>query len=349
MKSGQKGDERIMTKTHHANATVAERRGRAAFTLVELLVVIAIIGTLVGLLLPAVQTARESARRSDCSNKIRQIGIAMQNHHDAKKSFPMGIVFSGTALAGMNSLNNSSPWRFTGGQPAWGTMILPYLEQQDVYNKLDLSGTSAIGSIMLTSSSSTGPAAVALPAYSCPSDQLKTTGLAGNYGPSNFVGNAGLDPNIAGAINGTWPNPWGVLYSGSQIKLKDITDGTSKTFLVGEISTQQLMGYGGLPASGQPAGVWPGVPVELKRDELVIRDVLAKHPLNGQFGASYIDSQTYGECDGFGSRHPGGANFVMCDASVRFIDQNIDSATSPLGTYQRLGHRADGLTIGIEY
>ena len=100
---------------------------------------------------------------------------------------------------------------------------------------------------------------------------------------------------------------------------------------------------------GQSAGVWPGIPVELKRDELVIRDVLARHPLNGQFGAAYIASQTYGECDGFGSLHPRGASFVMCDGSVRFIDQNIDSASSPLGTYQRLGHRADGLSISGDY
>ena len=72
--------------------------------------------------------------------------------------------------------------------------------------------------------------------------------------------------------------------------IKDITDGTSKTFLVGEISTQQRFGYSGAPASGQSADVWPEVPIELKRDEVSIRDVLAKHPLNGQFGAASIDA-----------------------------------------------------------
>jgi prepilin-type N-terminal cleavage/methylation domain-containing protein/prepilin-type processing-associated H-X9-DG protein len=230
-----------MTKTHHTNATVVERRGRAAFTLVELLVVIAIIGTLVGLLLPAVQAARESARRSDCSNKIRQIGIAMHNHLDAKKSFPAGVVYSDAIIADARA--TSSPdgdlvnWRFCQRPPAWGAMILPYMEQADVYGQLPFAQTS------WTSSSS------------------------------------------------------------------------------------------------------------VKADDLVLRQCDAGHPLNSQFPDTQITSGNSGngDCDGFGSRHPGGANFVMCDASVRFISENIDSASSPLGTYQRLSHRADGLSISGDY
>ncbi|MEI6240944.1 MAG: DUF1559 domain-containing protein, partial [Planctomycetia bacterium] len=91
---------------------------RAGFTLIELLVVIAIIGVMVGLLLPAVQAARESGRRSACSSKLKQIGLAMLNHHDARKAFPAGIVLSSELVAAANGDGGLTDWRFRGGSPA---------------------------------------------------------------------------------------------------------------------------------------------------------------------------------------------------------------------------------------
>jgi prepilin-type N-terminal cleavage/methylation domain-containing protein/prepilin-type processing-associated H-X9-DG protein len=356
-----------MTNTQQNNSTVVERRGRAAFTLVELLVVIAIIGTLVGLLLPAVQAARESARRSDCSNKIRQIGIAMHNHLDAKKCFPSGVVFSNAVIADARATNTPdgdiANWRFCTNPPAWGAMILPYMEQTDVSSRLPFAQTSWTSNSSVTATtttitlSATAASVNPLPVYSCPSDVLTRTSPAGNMGPSNYAGNYGVPATgnwtgIKGQLTGRpINNVSGVLYHGSTISTKDIADGTSKTFLVGEISTQQrAWSFSNLGALAQGAGVWSALS-DVKADDLVLRQCDAGHPLNSQFPDAQITSGNSGngDCDGFGSRHPGGANFVMCDASVRFISENIDSATSPLGTYQRLSHRADGLSITTDY
>lgn len=337
---------------------------RRGFTLIELLVVITIIGVLVGLLVPAVQATRESGRRSACSNKLKQIGLAMQNHHDARKAFPSGIMLSKELIADGNTYGGLTAWRFNGGCPAWGTIILPFIEQSEVYDRLvfsqatwsrynDPSPPLQTAKTTTIVSSSSAVSARPLTVYSCPSDTLKQTGLGGNLGPSNYVGNYGVP--TAGTWNGVagpptgppLPNTHGVLYHGSFVSVKDVTDGTSKTFLVGEISTQQR-GYGGDNGAlvGQGAGVWPAVPLQLKCDEYVVRQCDAGHPLNSRFPDSMIfGGVTGGDADGFGSRHPGGANFVMCDGAVRFISENIQSATSPLGTYQRLSHRADGLAI----
>jgi len=345
--------------------TLTMRHSRG-FTLIELLVVIAIIGVLVGLLLPAVQAARESGRRSACSSKLKQIGLAMLSHHDARKAFPAGIVLSSELVAAANGDGGLTDWRFRGGSPAWGSMILPFIEQNEVYDKLafteatwarfsDSSKTVKTTTIVSSSSAvSTRP----LPIYSCPSDTLKQTGLAGNMGPSNYVGNYGVPPagtwnGIAGQRTGPpLPNTHGVLYHGSVIRTKDIPDGTSKTFLVGEVSTQQR-GYNGDGdfMNMQGAGIWPALPNQLKVDDYVLRQCDAAHPLNSQFPDDWILNANggIGESDGFGSRHPGGAQFVMCDGAVRFISENIQSATSPLGTYQRLSHRADGLAITGDY
>ena len=346
-----------MKKTHQTNATVVDRRGRAAFTLVELLVVIAIIGTLVGLLLPAVQAARESARRSDCSNKIRQIGIAMHNHLDAKKCFPSGVVYSSAVIADARATNTPDGdivnWRFCTNPAAWGAMILPYMEQTDVYGRLPLAQTSWTNTSSVTATtttitlSSTAVSVNPLPIYSCPSD-MGPSNYAGNYG----VPTAGTWNGVAGQRTGrSINNVSGVLYHGSTISTKDITDGTSKTFLVGEVSTQQRSwSLSNLGAIAQGAGVWAALS-DVKADDLVLRQCDAGHPLNSQFSDAVITNagSGIGDCDGFGSRHPGGANFVMCDASVRFINDTIDSATSPYGTYQRLSHRADGLSITTDY
>lgn len=331
---------------------------RRAFTLVEILVVIVIIGILVGLLLPAVQVARESARRSACNNNLKQIGLAMHNYHDARKSFPSGLVYSTAVVTHARTYQGGSlvDWRFCGSPPAWGAMVLPYIEQADTYNGLRFQTASwtCTGSNVITTSattivlSSTDVSVKPLPIYFCPSDALKTTQPVGNMGPSNYGGNFGVTGLVNGQRTGD-VNANGVLFHGSSISTKNITDGMGKTFLVGEISTQQrALGLIQSDGTNQGAAIWPAAST-VKDDDLVLRPCDAGHPLNSRFADNVINDGSWGECDGFGSRHPGGANFVMCDGAVRFVSENISSATSPLGTYQRLSNRADGLSITGDY
>ena len=321
---------------------------RRAFTLVELLVVIAIIGTLVGLLLPAVQAARESARMSACGNKTKQIGLAMINYHDARKVFPPG--YSLTPISGQTLWD----MRASGEKYAWGAFLLPYLEEQVTYDQLVFTGTNATG-VIVGSRAGTAGHTKKLAVYACPSDpQLVMTGVAG-YGTSNYVANYGSSDDTSGQSCGSF-NSSGVFCANSAVSTKNILDGTSKTILVGEISndqkTQTYYATSGPAIRGvQGAGVWAGLPYYLKFDNLVLRDVHARHPINSQLPQDTLENSRggNGDTDGFGSKHPGGAHFVFCDGSTAFLSENIDSATSPPGVYQRLGDRSDGLVINGGY
>ncbi len=197
---------------------VSSARG---FTLVELLVVIAIIGILIGLLLPAVQSAREAARRMQCTNNLKQLGLAMHNYHDVVKFLPPGYLtkYVGTALS-------STSW-------GWGALILPYVEQQALYNTLDVGGPSIYGA-------TNDPVKLAamqqvISTFQCPSDvrvplnvtrtingkQLATSNYVGNNSSDTFIAND--DADIAGLfiLDECFP-------------FSDILDGTSNTIMLGE-------------------------------------------------------------------------------------------------------------------
>lgn len=313
--------------------------GRAGFTLVELLVVIAIIGVLVGMLLPAVQAAREAARQSSCQNNLKQIGVAFANYHDANKSFPTGWVISGTGV----------PWdrRWDAGKPGWGLFILPFMDEQSTYAtvmkylpSMDVLLTTGTG---MPSGNTTNKLGINLPSYSCPSDYLPPPNQYA-LGYSNYVGCYGRTNEMTGQGVGNFVGVSGVLYGSSAVKIKDVLDGTSKVFLVGEISTQQRH----WPYAGSPddfvAGRWAGVEKLLKMDAMTLRDVHPNHPLNSRLPDAILTGGG-GENDGFGSRHRGGASFVLCDGAVRFIADSIDSSSSPLGAYQQLGDKSDGMTM----
>jgi prepilin-type N-terminal cleavage/methylation domain-containing protein len=184
-------------------------KNRHGFTLVELLVVIAIVGVLVALLLPAVQAARESARRSSCANNLRQIGIALQNHHAARKTFPMG---RGTPFPYVFSVHS---------------YLLPFLEEQELRNLID--PTTPPLTFGANSGAKNALAANTLiPLFLCPSDRGSIT--ESTFGPNNYVANVGSGLVQAGFIKLADC----VFFDGSRISMRHITDGSAFTVAFSE-------------------------------------------------------------------------------------------------------------------
>lgn len=212
---------------------MSKNRNRAGFTLVELLVVIAIIGILVALLLPAVQAAREAARRMQCSNNLKQIGIALHNYHDTYKSLPAGWL---TKRSAPNTcLPNENNWH-------WGALILPFVEQLPLHDKLQ------VGNITLTQAGNNATILAAMqspvPGYRCPSDiapdvntanrkKWDTYNTAGGktQATSNYVGN---NSSWALEFDGQLPRTAGVFVQDQKIAFRDVIDGTSNVVAVGE-------------------------------------------------------------------------------------------------------------------
>ncbi len=216
------------------------RLSRQAFTLIELLVVIAIIGILVGLLLPAVQKVREAAARIQCTNNLKQIGLALHGYHDANNVFPSGYVDS-------NTNPDSTPNNDVGPGWGWAAMILPYAEQGNVYNQINFSQGVGLGS-------NTAISQQPLKMFQCPSDPYQQnftvwpTGVVVAHG--NYVGcngweecfnNAGGDAQGQGAdglVGGFGLAGDGCFYRNSHTRIANITDGMSDTIIVGERSAQ---------------------------------------------------------------------------------------------------------------
>ncbi len=318
--------------------THASRRG---FTLVELLVVIAIIGVLVALLLPAVQAAREAARRSSCNNNLKQLALAMHNHHDTYGQFPAGGDHSGDGSREM--------W-------GWGAHILPFIEQENLYDQLqvgqrDLKQTLDVSGLRPLVQTK-------LDAFICPSDtgnHLMDGGQMNGGTGRNFRGDAGLPGSFrVGKSNyigvcGYWDvddrNNNGVLHRGSDIAFRDITDGTSQTFMIGE--RNEFCAQGAWVGNRNVTGGGPqGADYTMGR---------VSRPLNHANNGSH-------QCvEGFASEHPGGALFAYADGSVHFIPDTInyrvlsghnnqnsnntrrqELASGNPGVYQLLGIRNDG-------
>ena len=300
---------------------------RAAFTLVELLVVIAIIGVLVSLLLPAVQTARESARRSRCINSLRQLGLAIHNYHDTFKVLPTSA----------NSRDNNTPLRTNGF--SWIAKTLPFFEQGPLHSKIDFN-------LKLTTRSPTdsttnfGVIQTVIPTLLCPSDPTKAvrSNLAAYWA---WPG----EPNPIGAASGGGPGPAAITcYMGYQgigfdndppdgpfersparsIGLQNITDGTANVLLLGERSPS----YSPWCAWSAGNGVW----------------VMADYPINGirKTAPKPDPTEVGGIKYGAISLHSGGVNVGMADASIHFMPENIDFTL-----YQRLARMDDGTTTSF--
>lgn len=281
------------------------------FTLIELLVVICVITILLTLLTPAVQRSRDAARLAHCKNNLKQLGLAFHNYHDTVKAFPPG-------------------WTQYHPQPGpetrfgWAVFVLPYLDQVPLYKRLDF-GTQRAEPLSLFQT--------LIPVYRCPEDPSDDINAQrGEFGTLTYSVNFGpvapprlIENGLAEFWPGQLPTPLstgGLAHLNSKVGVRDIRDGTSNTFLIGERS-----------AIGS-AAIWMGVRGnEFETDQ--VTDCAPGHEINKSEA-------------GFSSRHIGGAHFLMCDGAVRFVNEQIPSGPGTMQqtlVYQRLSGRADGLTV----
>jgi prepilin-type N-terminal cleavage/methylation domain-containing protein/prepilin-type processing-associated H-X9-DG protein len=315
-------------------------RSDGGFTLIELLVVIAIIGALMGLLLPAIQASREQARRSTCTNNLKQIGLAFHQYMLQHGGLPLGY----------NSTYSAASKQEVGPGWGWGSMLLPYLEQQPLYNMIQFD-VSLSDPVHLTAR--TTPLSVFL----CPSDNMPrvwtaTNGVMWYYGGqifsskipicdvagANYVGVFGIgEPGVDGD---------GVLYRGSFVRPADITDGLSSTLCAGERSENLNAGRGQATWTGVPAGasLWSCAPDPNDPDGGTCRHEEGAGMILGHTGESHGPGDPWGDVNQFLSRHGRGAHFLYCDGHVRFLKGSINYST-----YKALSTRANGEVTGDDY
>ncbi|MGE0756432.1 MAG: DUF1559 domain-containing protein [Pirellulaceae bacterium] len=327
------------------------RMSRRGFTLVELLVVIAIIGILVSLLLPAVQAAREAARRMQCGNNFKQLTLAMHNYADVHSAFPPAFIRVYFDAAAANTDVDTEQR----GNWGWGALILPFIEQKPLHDSLNVGPVTFATN--LDAAATRALLQTAQPTYRCPSD----TGPALNAdrrvqshartayetAVSNYLGvnNTGtVDPNAFHPRRGLFVRDMGTRFA-------EITDGTSNTLALGERNWRRLQpnGTAGVPAAGLVFGC-RGQASGVMRD-WGLMDVVAV----GRFRLNYNQGIVTRLKRSFGSHHPGGAQFSLCDGSVRFVSETIQAdmqATQqttdadPNSTWEYLIAIADGNPVG---
>jgi prepilin-type N-terminal cleavage/methylation domain-containing protein/prepilin-type processing-associated H-X9-DG protein len=311
------------------------RQLRKAFTLVELLVVIAIIGILVALLLPAVQAAREAARRTECVNKLKQIGLAMHNYNDTFKVLPMAHDKNG----------NSDP--DVSGY-VWCRFILPFIEQGTLADKWQPNKTYHDGGSVVNGYSNLMIIRTPIQAYSCPSDTMTMTwNSVPNYNYAVNFGNtdSGRTSPFNGVTNGASPFFYGGSGTGKSYRLADITDGTSNTLLVSEVRTGPVNSdLRGLIWYGKHTGFTTYYGPNNRTAPDALASGFCQNAQASQQGMPCVgNSSTTGSPTMFvsRSRHPGGVNVLLGDASVRFVSNTVD-----LVTWRNLSTMQDGNVLG---
>ncbi len=339
-------------------------RWRSGFTLVELLVVIAIIGILIALLLPAVQAAREAARRSQCTNNLKQLALGVHNYADANGCFPSGFI-SNLPPPGNTEL---SLW-------TWGALVLPYVEQKALQDALQV-GKLTLAQAVATP---TGLAAAQTPlaTFACPSDvgpplndfgakYASTSSQFSTYekrvtsdgtnrieiAKSNYVGVASIGDSTTPLMGdfATYGPPVGVFFWNSAISFRDITDGTSNTAMLGE-RCYRFKNI--LIGAGNVVGCSPAATNYSSRNRAILSALGIPY-----WGINQTVIAWEHQNRGFHSLHPGGVQFALCDGSVRFISETIDFRGNSLqvgwssanvgcdSTFERFLSRNDGQPLG---
>jgi prepilin-type processing-associated H-X9-DG protein len=362
--------------------------------LIELLVVIAIIGVLIALLLPAVQAAREAARRAQCTNNLKQIGLAVHNYESAQGSFPLGGV----------STNNFGAWSTTDNGLSWRALVLPFMEGTNQANavnfSLSMNGNNAfdpgsgytawvtVNNTWIcpsdpdikngqrasgTSDANNGQYPLLNPpinpATGNPAATVPVANYAGSFGDNYAMGmlqNGGVNPwettctgaVLPGQIRIGWPGFWGTTYdcaittangggtlrgifdyrTAQYTRIADITDGTSGTILAGEVLPQQAADSNFYMFNGSTAGVTIPLNWNTAGTPLTMAGCAASFGAGSNWQCRFSYSNK-----GFKSKHPGGANFLFCDGSVRFIKSTVNR-----NTYAMIGSKNGGETVSAD-
>jgi len=343
-------------KSYKKLGFASRAHARSGFTLIELLVVIAIIAVLIALLLPAVQQAREAARRTQCKNNLKQLGLGLHNFHDTFLKFPVGQANDDNGQWGWipfilpyidqaplyqgltNTASNDRMWLppNMGGGPnnniAPGNLNIDSIHGASAYGRCDTNQTLVANGVPLVNT--------ILNSLACPSSTLPPTKSNG-YAKTNYVGNMGntilwgATTFGCGGVLGNRNN--GVLLYANEnnntyvVRIADITDGTSNTIAVGEVSLSTSVSPTLNNNNNYP--VWAGGNGGGCNGTTTVGQVLricdTNYPMNGGNNAA------------FSSEHVGGVQFLLADGSVRFISQNVSSTT-----YTELGSRNGGGVVG---
>jgi prepilin-type N-terminal cleavage/methylation domain-containing protein/prepilin-type processing-associated H-X9-DG protein len=347
---------------------------RHGFTLIELLVVIAIIAVLIALLLPAVQAAREAARRAQCVNNLKQVALACHNYESANGAFPIGNVQSNaTANAFGAACTENMLWTHM-------AYVLPYVEQNTTYNSYNLIWPADVNPAVALNTPNWTAGTQKIGAFVCPSD-----GIAAFASPANFF--IPVSQNSYGGNRGTWEttifnwvNGAGVAVQGANtcgwaigngmfgpegsVRIADVTDGTSNTFLVGEMSQFGAVDAGSSWMFGNVIGWWgdSGSFGRITGGAYTVPAPNSPWDSTGAIGNACLFTGPLvlppdwlmnakipgGPCNslgnwGFRSMHPGGVNFSMADGSVKFIKNSVN-----LTAYRALGTRNQGEIVSSD-